>query len=147
MERCITVSAGCGCHGDPEENLARPRQHRAHGQRFKIAAYAGRGSGASSRIHPSSFAFALASCLARARKWMSWIGALSSPLTWYRFSPVSALTYLTMQFVPSNVTTTSSSAVCTRKFRLVFILAPRFFFALGVDLAPKWLEGCSSGGT
>jgi len=71
-------------------------------RRFRNGPYAEAGSGASSRIHPSSFAFALASCLARARKWMSWIGALSSPLTWYRFSPVSALTYLTMQFVPSN---------------------------------------------
>jgi hypothetical protein len=85
-------------------------------------------------IHPSSFAFALASCQARAKKWASWIGALSSPRIWNSFRPtrLSALQYLTMQFVPSNVTTTSSSAASTRKFRLVFILAP-LLFALGVE--------------
>jgi len=32
--------------------------------------------------HPNSFTLVLASCHARARKWMSWIGALASPREW-----------------------------------------------------------------
>jgi hypothetical protein len=80
--------------------------------------YAAIGVGGEGEIHPSSVAFALASCQARARKWMSWIGARSSPRTWNSLKPVSVRQYLTMSLVPSKVTTTPLSAASTRNFKL-----------------------------